>query len=88
MAAFNTMKEMMLSQKVAVPVWSRSPMDRRPRRDVENNTGGVLIMVSEPSGDSGCGSCMVGTHDMGGSLLLSLGVLGVLLWLRRRSPGQ
>jgi uncharacterized repeat protein (TIGR01451 family) len=53
--------------------------------DVENNTGDVLITVSEPSGDSGCGSCTVGAHDVSGSVLLSLGVLGMLLWLRRRS---
>ena len=55
--------------------------------DVENNTSGVLLTVSEPSGDSGCGSCTVGSHDMAQSVLLSLGVLGMLLWLRRRSPG-
>jgi uncharacterized repeat protein (TIGR01451 family)/MYXO-CTERM domain-containing protein len=36
-------------------------------------------------GDSGCGSCAVGAGDTGGSMLLSLGVLSILLWRRRRS---
>ena len=53
--------------------------------DVENNTGSVIIRVNEPSSDSGCGSCAVGSSDASGSLLLSLGVLSVLLWRRRRS---
>ena len=51
--------------------------------DVENNTDSVIIRVNEPS--SGCGSCAVGSSDASGSLLLSLGVLSVLLWRRRRS---
>jgi len=53
--------------------------------DVENNTGAVIIRVNEPSSDSGCGSCAVEDGDAGASLLLSLGVLGILLWRRRRS---
>ena len=55
--------------------------------DVENNTGSVLVTVSEAGGggDSGCGSCAVDDGSVGESLLLALGVLGVLLWLRRRS---
>jgi uncharacterized repeat protein (TIGR01451 family)/MYXO-CTERM domain-containing protein len=53
--------------------------------DVENNTSSVIIRVNEPSSDSGCGSCAVGAGDTGGSMLLSLGVLSILLWRRRRS---
>ena len=72
--------------------------------DVENNTGSVLVAVSEPGGgaggdggdggtggtggtssDSGCGSCAVDDGSVGESLLLALGVLGVLLLVRRRS---
>jgi uncharacterized repeat protein (TIGR01451 family)/MYXO-CTERM domain-containing protein len=53
--------------------------------DVQNNTSSVIIRVNEPSSDSGCGSCAVGAGDTGGSMLLSLGVLSVLLWRRRRS---
>ncbi|MGB5701372.1 MAG: MYXO-CTERM sorting domain-containing protein, partial [Polyangiales bacterium] len=44
-------------------------------------TGGT----SGTDGSSGCGSCTVGSSDASGSLLLSLGVLSVLLWRRRRS---
>lgn len=53
--------------------------------DVENNTGAVQITVNEPSGSSGCGSCAVGQGDASGSILLALGVLGLLAWRRRRS---
>ena len=53
--------------------------------DVQNNTSSVIIRVNEPSSDSGCGSCAVGAGDTGASMLLSLGVLSVLLWRRRRS---
>jgi len=53
--------------------------------DLENNAGSVIIRVNEPSSDSGCGSCAVGAGDTGGGLLLSLGVLSILLWRRRRS---
>ena len=53
--------------------------------DVQNNTSSVIIRVNEPSSDSGCGSCAVGAGDTGASMLLSLGVLSILLWRRRRS---
>ncbi|MBW2686433.1 MAG: hypothetical protein JRE19_11015, partial [Deltaproteobacteria bacterium] len=53
--------------------------------DIQNNTNSAEITVDEPSGSSGCGSCTVGATDGGGSILLSLSVLGFLLWRRRRS---
>jgi len=49
-----------------------------------NNTGSTEITVNEPGGSSGC-SCTVDASDGGGSILLSLGVLGILLWRRRSS---
>jgi len=51
--------------------------------DIENNTSSAEITVNEPS-DSGC-SCTVGASDVGGNILLSLSVLGFLLWRRRSS---
>ena len=51
--------------------------------DITNNTNSAEITVNEPSGTSGC-SCTVGASEAGGSILLSLGVLGILLWRRRR----
>ncbi|MBW2628945.1 MAG: DUF11 domain-containing protein [Deltaproteobacteria bacterium] len=53
--------------------------------DIQNNTNSAEITVDEPSGSSGCGSCTVGATDGGGRILLSLSVLGFLLWRRRRS---
>ena len=50
--------------------------------DIENNTGSVTFIVNDPSDTSGC-SCRVNSSEMGGSVLLALGVLGVLLWRRR-----
>jgi uncharacterized repeat protein (TIGR01451 family)/MYXO-CTERM domain-containing protein len=52
--------------------------------DVQNNTNSADITVNEPGGSSGC-SCTVGASDLGGNILLSLSVLGFLLWRRRRS---
>ena len=49
-----------------------------------NNTGSTEISVNEPAASSGC-SCTVDASDGGGSILLSLGVLGILLWRRRSS---
>ena len=52
--------------------------------DIVNNTNSADITVNEPGGSSGC-SCTVGASDAGGSILLSLGVLAILLWRRRSS---
>ena len=52
--------------------------------DIANNTGSTEITVNEPAGSSGC-SCTVDASDGGGSILLSLGVLAILLWRRRSS---
>ena len=52
--------------------------------DIANNTNSAEITVNEPGGSSGC-SCTVDASDGGGSILLSLGVLAILLWRRRSS---
>ena len=52
--------------------------------DIANNTNSAEITVNEPGGSSGC-SCTVGARDAGGSILLSLGVLAILLRRRRSS---
>lgn len=50
----------------------------------DGGTGGTGGTDGGDGGD-GCGSCAVGASDTGGSILLSLGVLAVLLRHRRRA---